>query len=52
MLWSCCIYTLILTSFLPNGEKTNSVTIKESVNIGLGMVCKQLHSQKKSGFVS
>lgn len=47
MLWSCCIYTLILTLFLPNVEKTNSVTIKVSVNIGLGMVCKQLRSQKK-----
>lgn len=47
MLWSCCIYTLILTLFLPNVEKTNSVTIKVSVNIGLGMVCKQLCSQKK-----
>lgn len=47
VLWSCCIYTLILTLFLPNVEKTNSVTIKVSVNIGLGMVCKQLRSQKK-----
>lgn len=47
MLWSCCTYTVILTLSLPNVEKTNSVTIKVSVNIGLGMVCKQLHTHTK-----
>jgi len=28
-------------------KKQNAVTIKVSVKIGLGMVCKQFHNQKK-----
>lgn len=49
VLRSCFVYTLI--HFFPNLKKTNTLTIKVSVNIGLGMVCKQLHNQK-SGFVT
>lgn len=41
------LYMDLNTLFLPSVEKTNSVTIKVSVNIGLSTVCKQLHNQKK-----
>lgn len=41
------LYMHLNTLFLPSVEKTNSVTIKVSVNIGLGTVCEQLHNQKK-----